>query len=51
MTFRILVVRGKNLVWLIPAARRGEADGGGGGARVYVSLVLKLIHVWKYPPL
>ena len=58
MTFRIPVVRGKNLD--IGSAhshnprcimtRRGEV-GGGGGARVDVPLVLILIHVGKEPPL
>ena len=58
VTFRILVVRGKNLD--IGSAhscnprrivtRRGEA-GGGGGARVDVPLVLMLIQVGKEPPL
>ena len=53
VTFRIPVVRGKNLdigSFPQPAARRGEA-GGGGGARVDVPLVLMLIQVGKEPPL
>ena len=58
MTFRIPVVRGKNLdigSFPQPAARRDEAwrgeAGGGGGARVDVPLVLMLIQVGKEPPL
>ena len=62
MTFRIPIVRGKNLDIGSahsrnpqPAARRDEAwcgeAGGGGGARVDVPLVLMLIHVGKEPPL
>ena len=62
MTFRIPVVRGKNLDIGSahsrnpqPAARRDEAwrgeAGGGGGARVDIPLVLILIHVGKEPPL
>ena len=63
MTFRIPVVRGKNLdsgsahsrnprrvVTRRGVAWRGEA-GGGGGARVDVPLVLMLIHVGKESPL
>ena len=53
MTFRIPVVRGKNLEigsFPQPAARRDEA-GGGGGARVDIPLVLMLIQVGKEPPL
>ena len=63
MTIRVPVVRGKNLdigsahsrnprrvVTRCGVAWRGEA-GGGGGARVDVSLVLILIHVEKKPPL
>ena len=59
VTFRIPVVRGKNLHWLgsfpQPAACRDEAwrgeAGDGGGARVDVPLVLMLIQVGKEPPL
>ena len=63
MTFRILVVRGKNLdigSFPQPAARRDEARRGvawrgeacgGGGARVDIPLVLMLIQVGKEPPL
>ena len=58
MTFRIPVVRGKNLdIGLANShnprrivTRRGEASDGG-GARVDVPLVLMLIHVGKEPPL
>jgi hypothetical protein len=58
VTFRIPVVRGKNLDngsahSCNPrhgATRHGVA-GGGGGARIYVSLVLILIHLEKQPPL
>ena len=59
MTFRISVVRGKNLDIGLAHSRnprcgaswrgvawRGEA-GGGGGARVDVPLVLMLIHMGK----
>ena len=51
MTFRIPVVRGKNLTSarLIPATR--GVVGSGGGARVDVALVLMLIQVGKEPPL
>ena len=49
MTFRILVVRDKNLDIGLAHSRRGEA-GGGGGARVDVPLVLMLIQVGKEPP-
>ena len=59
MTFRIPVVRGKNLD--IGSAhsrnprrvvtRHGVEAGGGGGARVDVPLVLMLIQVGKEPPL
>ena len=59
MTFRIPVVRGKNLdigsAHTRGAARRDEAwhgeAGGGGGARVDVPLVLMLIQVGKEPPI
>ena len=64
MTFRIPVVRGKNLdigsahsrvAGRRIVTRRGEAwhgeAGGGGGARVDVPLVLMLIQVGKDPPL
>ena len=54
MTFRIPVVRGKNLdigsAHSHGVARRDEARGGG-GARVDVPLVLMLIQVGKEPPL
>ena len=49
VTFRIPVVRGKNLdIGSFP--RRGPA-GGGGGARVDIPLVLVLVQVGKEPPL
>ena len=49
VTFRIPVVRGKNLDIGLAHSRRGEA-GSGGGARVDVPLVLMLIQVGKEPP-
>ena len=62
MTFRIPVVRGKNLDIGSahsrnpqPATRRDEAwhgeAGGGGGARVDIPLVLMLVQVGKETPL